>query len=221
MAAEFEKASVVGLDMCQVFPTSIIPPNCQFVQHNLVEGPLPFEDNTFDFVFQRLLLGGLRPEDWKHVVRELGRVTKPGGWIELIEVDGSGGNNGPKTTEVWGWIRQAFATQGIDVYIGRQQGLKRLLEEEAHLPVVHHETLQLKTGEHGGKIGELLKENEIAFWRAMTPLVGQRLQLSPKDIEQHIVEAEQEIEEYKSYHIFYCAYGQKPEKKPDEMNREV
>ncbi|KAF9164581.1 hypothetical protein DFQ26_001277 [Actinomortierella ambigua] len=218
MAAEFEKARVVGLDMCQVFPTSIIPPNCEFVQHNLVEGRLPFEDNTFDFVFQRLLLGGLRPKEWRHVVRELGRVTKPGGWIELVEIDGSGGNNGPKTMKVWNWIHQAFATQGIDVYIGRQQGLKKLLEEEACLPLVHHDTLQLDTGEHGGKIGELLKENEVAFWRAMTPLVLQRSQVTHEHFEQAIAEAEEEIEEYKSYHIFYCAYGQKPEKTLEEMD---
>lgn len=98
MANEFPDAIVTGIDMSSVFPTTIIPGNCQFIQHNIIQG-LPFPDNHFDFVYQRLLIAGLTPANWVAVVAELERVTKPGGWIELVEVDGFGGNNGPNTAK--------------------------------------------------------------------------------------------------------------------------
>ncbi|KAJ3138189.1 hypothetical protein HK100_012870 [Physocladia obscura] len=48
---------------------------------------LPYEDNTFDFVHQRFLVLGMPREKFADALKELIRVTKPGGWIELFEGD--------------------------------------------------------------------------------------------------------------------------------------
>ena len=109
MANEFPDAIVTGIDMSSVFPTTIIPGNCQFIQHNIIQG-LPFPDNYFDFVYQRLLIAGLTPANWVAVVVELERVTKPGGWIELVECDGYGGNNGPNTAKSMSTIASPFCS---------------------------------------------------------------------------------------------------------------
>ncbi|KAG0352095.1 hypothetical protein BG005_008436 [Podila minutissima] len=207
MANEFPDANITGIDMSPMFPTTIIPENCRFLQHN-VQQPLPFPDNSFDFVYQRLLLAGLTPDDWKKVMSELERITKPGGWIELVEIDGVGGNNGPHMTKIWEWLNLAFAARGVDTTILSKPGLVAMMQE-ANMVNVSQEVLRLPTGNHGGKIGILLKENEQAFWSAITPAVIHTAGVDEDEFEDAVHEAETEMEVYKSYHIFYIAIGQK------------
>lgn len=207
MANEFPDATITGIDMSAVFPQTIIPSNCRFIQHNVLE-PLPFPDNSFDFVYQRLLVAGLTPENWVTVLSELERVTKPGGYIELVEVDGFGGNNGPFVTKIWNWVDAALKTRGINVHIGREPGLVPLMEG-AHITNIKHEALKLPTGEHGGKIGKLLKENEQSFWSAITPMILHGAGVDKDEYQEATRMAETEVEKYRSYHIFYVAYGQK------------
>lgn len=207
MANEFPDALVTGIDMSPVFPTTIIPPNCRFVQHNILD-PLPFPDNSFDFVYQRLLVAGLTPDDWTRVAKELERVTVPGGWIELVEVDGHGGNNGPNTAKIWGWVERALMSRGVNSLIGREPGLCKILEMGGATNV-QQDVLRLPTGEHGGKIGQLLKENEQSFWNAMTPMIMHEVGVDKNEIEEAIEMADDEVEEYQSFHIFYVVTGQK------------
>lgn len=207
MANEFPDAHVTGIDMSPVFPTTIIPSNCRFIQHNILQ-PLPFPDNTFDFVYQRLLVAGLTPEEWIRVVKELERVTRPGGWIELVEVDGHGGNNGPYTAKIWGWVERALKSRGVNSLIGRDPGLPKILEL-AGVTNIHQDVLRLPTGEHGGKIGQLLKENEQSFWNAVTPMMIHAAGVDKDEYEEAMEIADSEVEEYKSFHIFYVATGQK------------
>ena len=75
-------ALVVGLDLVPSKPLQ--PPGYRWVKANLLHG-LPFVDDRFDFVFQRLLVVGVPVASWPDVVAELVRVTRPGGWVELVE----------------------------------------------------------------------------------------------------------------------------------------
>ena len=51
-------------------------------QFNLLDG-LPFEDDSFDFVFQRLLVGAIPKNKWPFIINELTRVLKPDGYLEV------------------------------------------------------------------------------------------------------------------------------------------
>ncbi|KAG0789437.1 hypothetical protein G6F22_006710 [Rhizopus arrhizus] len=48
---------------------------------------LPYEDNTFDFVQMRFFILALRKEEWPLAIKEIIRVVKPGGMIQLMEPD--------------------------------------------------------------------------------------------------------------------------------------
>lgn len=62
--------------------------NFRFTCHNVCkDGPIPFPDDTFDYVQQTLTTLAYKEKDWKYVLQELKRVTKPGGYIQLLEVD--------------------------------------------------------------------------------------------------------------------------------------
>lgn len=86
MAIEHPDAHVTGLDMADMFPTTIRPENVTFQQHNLLDG-LPYDDNTFDFVHMRQLIVALRASEWPAILVEIRRVLKPGGLVQLMESD--------------------------------------------------------------------------------------------------------------------------------------
>ncbi|RUS29989.1 hypothetical protein BC938DRAFT_479985 [Jimgerdemannia flammicorona] len=86
LAKEFPNSTFTGSDITNVFADFMAnaPPNCTFLEADTAKG-LPFDDNTFDFVFERANMTCFSNAVWPAVLRELIRVTKPGGYIELVE----------------------------------------------------------------------------------------------------------------------------------------
>lgn len=88
MARDFPNSTFVGTDVAShLFPQEDVPQNCSFVRADTRKG-LPFEDGEFDFTFQRMVNHVYPPEVWEKVIAELTRVTKKGGWVELVESAG-------------------------------------------------------------------------------------------------------------------------------------
>src|SRR5215469_694405 len=84
LAREFPDSTFIGTDIIDIFNIwgTKIPQNCTFVQADTLKG-LPFEDDEFDFVFQRAQMACFTDEMWPKVLQELLRVTRPGGYIEI------------------------------------------------------------------------------------------------------------------------------------------
>jgi hypothetical protein len=59
------------------------------------EDGLPFPDNTFDFVMQRLSTPAYTSDQWNNVVSEMVRVARPGGYVQFIEIDYNAQGLGP------------------------------------------------------------------------------------------------------------------------------
>jgi hypothetical protein len=58
-------------------------------QHNITT-PLPAEwgwNDSFDVIHQRLLVWGLKLSQWPEVLRNFYTVLKPGGYIQLVEIE--------------------------------------------------------------------------------------------------------------------------------------
>ncbi len=82
MVTDYPHAEIIGIDMSPIQPLQVKPENFIFIQGNIFDG-LPFADDSFDFVFQRLLVGAIPKDKWPFVIRELIRVLKPGGYLEV------------------------------------------------------------------------------------------------------------------------------------------
>ncbi|KAI9276873.1 S-adenosyl-L-methionine-dependent methyltransferase [Phascolomyces articulosus] len=89
------------LEMCNQYPNSVFYAvdvvstyetmvnnakynNCKFICADVLK-TLPFPDNHFDYIHQQLIVFGVQAHSWPNLLRELLRVLKPGGWIELNE----------------------------------------------------------------------------------------------------------------------------------------
>ncbi|KFY27256.1 hypothetical protein V493_03618 [Pseudogymnoascus sp. VKM F-4281 (FW-2241)] len=76
-------AMVIGTDLSPIQPC-FVPPNLKF---ELDDAQLDwtYEENSFDFVHIRCLMGSIN--DWAKLYSDVFRCTRPGGYIESLEMD--------------------------------------------------------------------------------------------------------------------------------------
>ncbi|KAJ3266252.1 hypothetical protein HK104_006145, partial [Borealophlyctis nickersoniae] len=95
MASTFPHIHVHGIDLAPVQPRTVKPVNAHFTVADLT-GPLPFDDGTFEFVRMRCCGWAIKSEQWRAVVAELARVTKVGGFVEVVEMAWPTGGDGER-----------------------------------------------------------------------------------------------------------------------------
>jgi len=59
MATNYPHSEFTGMDISPIHPSQVEPKNFTFIQANLLDG-LSFADDSFVFVFQRLLIGSIQ-----------------------------------------------------------------------------------------------------------------------------------------------------------------
>ncbi|GCE07456.1 class I SAM-dependent methyltransferase [Dictyobacter aurantiacus] len=210
MAAEFPQAQVCGLDL-QVPGQDTghkvaFPANCSFVQGNVMEG-LPFPTASFDYVHQRLLTVALPAAQWPLLLHELVRVTKPGGWIELVEVDLEMLPAGPAMAQLYQWALLACKQRGIDPTISRN--LVGLLTH-AGARYCQGRVIDIPVGKWGGRLGQMNLTDMNAIAGAMRSFITQLAHISPQDYDEAIAHSQREYEQMHTRVNFYAIVGQHP-----------
>ncbi|ORZ12241.1 S-adenosyl-L-methionine-dependent methyltransferase [Absidia repens] len=87
LATAYPNSHFIGLDQLALFPRDIKPKNCHFATCDLTCLPLPIPDASVDYIFQRDMNWALMASQWPLLIKEYLRILKPGGWIELMEMD--------------------------------------------------------------------------------------------------------------------------------------
>ncbi len=206
LCQEFPDCCVVGFDVATGKPGG--PANYRFVRGNLLQG-LPFADDSFDFVHQRLLVPGVPLKQWGDVVGELARVACRGGWVELVEADWaieSGGPASERATEVVGRLGRSL---GLDTTGLVFRSLDRRLER-AGLVDADRRVVDVPLGEWGGRAGSLMASDYRAAAIRVGPAVQARFGIGPDEWHGLIRDAGREWEERKSSCAFAVAFGRKP-----------
>ncbi|KAF9934917.1 hypothetical protein FBU30_010185 [Linnemannia zychae] len=217
MAKEYPSATVYGVDLNpDLFPgmSQPVPSNCLFVQSNILNR-LSFPDHYFDFVYQRFLYLALTVDDWPVALKELQRVMKPGGWIELFEPCMRVHRAGPRTREVMKWVSKLLQEErGLDFDFAGEK-MKRLCESEMiGFQNVTLERLSIPVGAWGGRVGEAMAENMVLIFHNLQSALRERTNY-PRDIAAAkaygamVQSWVRECEENKSYIDYYILVGQR------------
>jgi ubiquinone/menaquinone biosynthesis C-methylase UbiE len=171
VAAAFPDANVIGIDI-NLPPVddaalgkidTLRPPNYTFAPGNILEG-LNFPDGSFDFVHQRALFAAIPHDRWPQVAGELVRLTRPGGWVESLEVT-EFVDAWPASTQLNDWMNTVMARRGVDVADG---GRVAEYLRGAGLTKVNQRTLSMPCGDAGGHNGKMLATN----WFSLLDGVG-------------------------------------------------
>ncbi|CAG8465029.1 13991_t:CDS:2 [Dentiscutata heterogama] len=158
----YPKSEFYGIDILPLFPQCIKPSNVTFSQCDILQR-LPYDDNVFDYIHMRFMGSSLTRSAWEYAIKELVRVLKSGGYIEICEVDNIWVNEGPRA----GKLRsQAIRTliRKYNVCLMSSPLARRALRENDQLTDFHQEKKMVPMGSWGGKLGEVFLEN--ARWGA-------------------------------------------------------
>jgi SAM-dependent methyltransferase len=205
-AAQFPQALVVGLDLVSHKPAR--ERRFDLVRGDVTAG-LPFQSETFDFVHQRLLRAGIPVVAWPEVAADLVRVTRPGGWVELMEVSNNPTREGPATSELFSCLSRLAATRGLAPDDRVVLRLERLLAESG-LEQVSTRRVEFPVGEWGGRPGSFMSSDLRAMFMRLAPAFEARFSIPQDRTLELIGSAVAEMQEMHSSAIFFCAWGQRP-----------
>lgn len=217
MALAFPHANVVGLDLApppvdaaahspDTESQSMRPPNFVFVTANVLEG-VPFANASFDYTHQRLLFAAIPRPRWPQVVSELARVTRPGGWVELVEGSVGEGAESPAERTFTEWALQVTARREIDLQVGgrlptflRSAGLTNVASREVRIPI----------GAHGGRLGRMMQADVLAVIQGLRgPILATGI-TNATTFDATITQWLDEVDNYRSSWLIYIAIGQRP-----------
>jgi ubiquinone/menaquinone biosynthesis C-methylase UbiE len=215
MAHAFPNANVIGID---VKPPAVDqqasfgagvdlrPPNYSFVPGNLLEG-LSFADGSFDFVHMRLLFTAIPHDRWPFVVGELARITRPGGWIELVDSIGLI-NGGPNVDLLMNWIRQLAARRAVDLMDGSR--IAQYVQDAGLRRVVSHR-VDLPTGQHGQRLGSLVATDFLSVCKGFGGVAVSQGLVTQAQWDETVAQAEVDLNvpTYRCVTPFFIAYGQR------------
>ena len=207
LAERFPQARIAGVD--RVPPAALAAPgarpaNLVFVAADVRDG-LPFADATFDFVHMRLLLGAVPAVRWPGIVRELVRVTRLGGWVELVEGDLARGG-GPAQDALNDWSIRASLSYGVDPRLGARIGD---LLRDAGLSGVETRELILPIGDASGRLGAMMAVEFLAGVEALRAEIVTRQIATPREIDQAVAAMTFEMTRWRYVQPFHLAFGQR------------
>ncbi|CAG8487923.1 10254_t:CDS:2 [Diversispora eburnea] len=158
MARTFPSAIFVGLDISPIFPSEKQkPPNASFLQLNLLDG-LPS------------LSTALEESQWKDVILELIRITKPGVHKFLAKFN-----------------------INLDVCPIIENGLRN----NKQLKNVEHKRCSVLVGPWGGRLGEMMTANIMNINLAVKPALSQFMEITHEEFDKMLQLCRSEIDSNK------------------------
>ncbi len=216
-AERFPTADIVGLDLRPPTPREALPPEiarrCLFAFADLL-APLPLRDARFDYVHQRFLFAAVPAARWPGLLGELARVTRPGGWIELVEGGIAAPAPGetapaPCVTALSAWTERLCLRRGIDLALPAR--LPGLLARDPRVRVAAACAIPIPLGAAfgGGGLGARAAENWLS---ARHHLRGAVLRAGLADADEYdaaLAAAPAELAAVRCVWRIYVCYGQR------------
>ncbi|RIA88729.1 S-adenosyl-L-methionine-dependent methyltransferase [Glomus cerebriforme] len=204
MCIDYPLCNFVGLDISLVPSSTSDVNNITFIQSNVLDG-LPFKDNTFDFVHQRSWMSSLSMKQWEPLIRELKRVCKVGGWLELLETDMVYYNEGINTRNLRASRLAFFYSK--DFFIDVCNHIPQFLESVDSFNEINKEECIIPIGDWAGKIGELCIKTIYEEYKVIYPELKTIMEVNEEEFDEILNRFVKEANENKTYYKtfrFFC-----------------
>lgn len=207
MARQFPQTRVMGCDLLEQDSIGKFskPLNYQFVLGDVLKG-LPFSADSFDFVHQRLLTGGMPTVQWPLDIQELVRLTSPGGWTELVEITSAVIKGGEASEILSSGVNAACRKRGIDP--AHIPNLPQYMQK-AGLSEITTRVVAIPLGNWGGRVGSMMLTNWLTLLQTFKPGVTAELGIGSDDYDQMLQQAQADWENLNACVPCYIAYGQR------------
>ncbi|CAG8777769.1 1343_t:CDS:2, partial [Gigaspora rosea] len=209
MATKYPLINVFGLDISPNQAVTIKPKNFTFIKANVLEG-IPFEDDTFDYVFQRYLLGGYTKEKWPDAINEIVRVLKPGGFLEVMEPSMLH-NVRPATKRLCETDMESMKQRGTDRFAAEK--LVKYMQDQGQLENIIKEIRECHHGKNSNdadlKFSKAAIDNLIDLYSCWKPFLSKIMQISSEEYDKLIKASEKELFEYDTYFYQVRVYANK------------
>jgi SAM-dependent methyltransferase len=203
-------AEVIGTDLSPIQP-AWTPPNCSWLVDNAEEEWV--YSKKFDFIHSRMLLMGIH--DWPRYFRQAWDNLKPGGWIEVQEVQFPIGyaDDGRVTKDspllVWSkHVQEAAGKDGIDTMCTEK--FREHLEKQGFINIreqrVRWAVGAWPKGTREKTLGKWTLENTRSFISPIAlALFTKRLGWTTEAVEKFLVDVKADLEDKKT-HYFWQLY---------------
>ncbi|WP_052890267.1 class I SAM-dependent methyltransferase [Thermogemmatispora carboxidivorans] len=203
-ARRWPHARLVALDKDLSLCRQPLPSHCQPVQADLLAG-LPFPEAHFDYVHQRFLATAIPLTAWPGILDDLLRITRPGGWLELIEATGDTCNEGPLHRQVRTWFSALLERRGLR--LDAALNLPHWLQERGLQP----HTLRFQMPLYGRRRGApLFREDVLSALRALEPQLAAVNHLPREQVAETLAALPQEWECLRTSSGGLAVWGRKP-----------
>ncbi|KNG86453.1 hypothetical protein ANOM_005259 [Aspergillus nomiae NRRL 13137] len=219
-AEQHPRCKVIGLDIYPYMNPDDIPENL-CLQVDDLNRPFTFPPNYFDLVHSRLLATGINRDRWPSYIRDIQRVLKPGGWVQLVEIYFNVQSDNGSITEQHAlrqWSTQLMGSleEVKDLRVGTR--LRNLLTAAGLTEVdARMIPLPLSAWSNDPRMRDIGAKNRDNV-KKLLPALGlypftQRLRMPPQQFAELITRAQQEADTHnlKAYFPLYVCIGRKPQ----------
>jgi SAM-dependent methyltransferase len=158
--------------------TTSIPKNFTYINcSDLIQGLVNLHDNSFDFISSRFLILGYTFDQYQQLITECIRICKPGGYIEVMEMDLRIYHQRTLSNSVTQLLNseviKVIESKSLDPRLARK--LNDLIVDETSIQSFQIKYISLPLGVWGGKLGVMFRDDvhtlitsfqgDVATWK--------------------------------------------------------
>ncbi|CAG8564055.1 14914_t:CDS:2 [Cetraspora pellucida] len=209
LSSQYPKSSFFGVEKPSSVLRDLTPstPQNVSIQYCDLLSKLPFEDETFDFIYIRFMASVIPDNNFKEVINELVRVLKTDGYMEIMDVDAQGGNEGMLTQEFMSSVRSYYKSVGINPTITAT--LEPLFRSKSHLASITTERQCYPIGNWDNPIGEIALENLLMVLKQIKSHLASYMKLNEDEYDMKLFNIKEEVNIFQTYWNSVRVYGKK------------
>ncbi|KAF5354510.1 hypothetical protein D9758_012392 [Tetrapyrgos nigripes] len=202
--------SIYGIDISTTFFPETHGPNIVFSKHSGTALPRDWTEK-FDFVNQSLLAASYTRDEWVQNLKELFRVTKPGGYIQFFEPSHESWDCPPDSAngKMKSIYKLLFENTSLIYDVGER--LPEMLLDTGFVDVGQHKSTYPVNALNGGAAGQQGAEINIRWLSCLQPSILRfGLLGSTEEHESLLKEMQEEWNQGIPYEDYFVIYARKP-----------